>query len=77
MAVVTPLSAFLNNTPLVALLIPMAKSWARQQGISARALLMPLSFAAILGGTCTLVGTSSHLVTHGLLLERGMPGLGF
>lgn len=74
--VTTPLSAFLNNTPIVAMLMPIASNWARSRGRSPRALLLPLSYAAVLGGTCTLLGTATHLVVHGLLLERGMPGLG-
>lgn len=75
--VATGVSAFINNTPLVALLMPVASAWARRRGLSNRGLLLPLSYATILGGTCTLIGTSVHLVTHGLLLDRGLPGLGF
>lgn len=75
--VTSGLSAFINNTPLVALLMPLATGWARRHNGSNRGLLLPLSYAAVLGGTCTLIGTSVHLVTHGLLLERGLPGLTF
>ena len=75
-SVTTVLSAFLNNTPIVAMLMPVASRWARQRGFSAHALLLPLSYAAVFGGVCTLLGTATHLVVHGLLLERGMPGLG-
>ena len=70
-------SAFLNNTPIVAMGIPAVRSWARRNGISASKLLMPLSFASILGGLCTLIGTSTNLVTDGLLRSNGFPGLGF
>ena len=49
----------------------------REHGLSASKLLMPLSFAAILGGICTLIGTSTNLVIHGLLQSHGMEGLGF
>jgi di/tricarboxylate transporter len=70
-------SAFLNNTPIVAALIPMIKSWARKHHISPSKFLIPLSYAAILGGTCTLIGTSTNLVIHGLLLEKNMEGLSF
>ena len=73
--VTAPLSAFLNNTPIVATMMPVASGWAKRHGLSNRGLLLPLSYAAVLGGTCTLLGTATHLVVHGLLLERGMPGL--
>lgn len=59
-------SGFVNNTPLVAMLIPIVKSYALREGIDPRKLLMPLSFGAILGGTCTLIGTSTNLVVLGL-----------
>jgi di/tricarboxylate transporter len=70
------LSGFVANTPLCAVLIPAAKDWAERHGESAARLLMPLSFAAIMGGAATLVGTSTNLVVHGMLLEQGLPGLG-
>jgi di/tricarboxylate transporter len=70
-------SAFLNNTPIVALGIPAIQSWAREHEVAPSKLLIPLSYASILGGTCTLMGTSTNLVAHGLLQERGRPGLGF
>lgn len=74
--VTTPLSAFLNNTPIVAMLMPIASSWARHARRSPREVLLPLSYAAVLGGTCTLFGTATHLVVDGALVARGMPGLG-
>lgn len=73
--VTTAASAFLNNTPIVALTMPIAGAWARRNGHAVRGLLMPLSYAAVLGGACTLLGTATHLVVHGLLLERGLPGM--
>jgi len=73
----TAASAFLNNTPIVAMGIPAVRNWARGHGISPSKLLIPLSYASILGGLCTLIGTSTNLVTHGLLQSHGMPGLGF
>ncbi len=66
---VTFMSAFLNNTPVVATFLPAVLDWAKRQRISISKLAMPLSFAAILGGMCTLIGTSTNLVVHGMLLE--------
>ncbi|NVJ68690.1 MAG: SLC13 family permease [Gammaproteobacteria bacterium] len=63
------LSGFLNNTPIVASLIPVVVSWCKKHKISASKLLLPLSYAAILGGTCTLIGTSTNLVVSGLLSQ--------
>jgi di/tricarboxylate transporter len=62
------LSAFMNNTPLVAMLVPAVADWAKQLRIPASRVMIPLSFAAILGGTCTLIGTSTNLVVNGLLI---------
>lgn len=59
-------SAFLNNTPIVALMIPILISWGRRCGISPKKLLIPMSFATVLGGTTTLIGTSTNLVISGL-----------
>lgn len=73
---VTVLSAFLNNTPIVAMLIPAVREWARANGLSVSKLMIPLSYAAILGGTTTLIGTSTNLVINGLLIEAGGPRLG-
>ena len=70
-------SGILNNTPIVAMLIPRVQSWARQTGIPASKLLIPLSTAAIVGGWLTLIGTSTNVVVHGLLLAEGLPGLRF
>jgi len=74
---VTVYSAVLNNTPVVAMGIPAIRGWCRRHGVSPSKLLMPLSFAAILGGICTLIGTSTNLVVHGLLQSHGLEGLGF
>lgn len=70
-------SAFLNNTPVVAMGIPAIRRWALEKNIIVSKLLMPLSFAAILGGLCTLIGTSTNLITHGLLQSHGFEGLTF
>ena len=67
---VAALSGFLNNTPVVATFIPAVLSWSRRVAVPAHRLLMPLSFASILGGTITLFGTSTNLVVHGLLIDR-------
>lgn len=74
---VASLSAFFNNTPIVAIFIPTIVSWAKKKNISPSKLLIPLSYAAILGGLCTLIGTSTNLVVHGLMLENGMDGFTF
>ena len=60
------LSAFINNTPLVAMLIPIVGDWAKKHRVPASKLMLPLSYAAILGGTCSLIGTSTNLVVSGL-----------
>jgi di/tricarboxylate transporter len=64
------MSAFLNNTPVVAMFIPAIAAWARKHKYSVSKLLIPLSYAAILGGTCTLIGTSTNLVVNGLLIDE-------
>ncbi|KAL7564495.1 hypothetical protein ACA910_017656 [Epithemia clementina (nom. ined.)] len=63
------MSAFFNNTPIVAVGIPLVLRWAKTNGFPKQQLLIPLSYATILGGTCTLVGTSTNLVVQGLLQE--------
>ncbi len=70
-------SAFLNNTPIVAMMLPQVRSWAEARGRSPSLYLMPLSFAALLGGVVTLIGTSTNLVISGLLEAAGEPALGF
>ncbi|MDP2432880.1 MAG: SLC13 family permease [Pseudomonadota bacterium] len=78
MAPVSFLSAFLNNTPVVAMFIPAVQDWAKRHGIAVSQLMLPLSYAAIAGGTCTLIGTSTNLVVNGLLVgQSGQPGLNF
>jgi len=63
------ISAFVNNTPVVAMLIPAVNDWARQNRVPPSKLMLPLSYAAILGGTCTLIGTSTNLIVNGLLIQ--------
>ena len=67
------MSAFLNNTPIVASFIPALQDWTRKYRIPASKIMLPLSYAAILGGTCTLIGTSTNLIINGLLIaEEGV-----
>jgi di/tricarboxylate transporter len=70
------LSALFNNTPLVAMLMPEVSAWARRRHLPVSQFLMPLSFAAILGGTATLIGTSTSLVVSGVLVQQGREPLG-
>jgi di/tricarboxylate transporter len=67
---VAGLSAFLNNTPVVAIFIPAVQDWAKRHRLELSRLLIPLSYASIAGGTCTLIGTSTNLVVNGLYTER-------
>jgi di/tricarboxylate transporter len=77
MAPVAALSAFLNNTPVVAIFIPAIDDWAKRHRLSVSKLMLPLSYAAIAGGTCTLIGTSTNLVVNGLMSsESGRPSFG-
>src|SRR6056300_1728246 len=71
------LSGFINNTPVVALLIPLLKSKAQENGWNVGKFLMPLSFAAVAGGTITLIGTSTNLVLNGLMIENDIDGFKF
>jgi di/tricarboxylate transporter len=75
---VTLMSAFVNNTPVVASFIPAVLDWARKHRFSPSKFMIPLSYAAIFGGTCTLIGTSTNLIVNGLLLDTpGQRGMGF
>jgi di/tricarboxylate transporter len=69
-------SAFLNNTPVVVILIPIMFKLADATGISVKKLLMPLSIVAVLGGTLTLIGTSTNLVVDGIAREQGLERFG-
>lgn len=77
MAFVSSISAFLNNTPIVAFMIPYVKDWSERTGNPASKFLIPLSFATILGGMITVIGTSTNLVLNGLIAEYKLPLLGF
>lgn len=67
---VTGFSSVLNNTPVVAMFVPVLNDWCRRSRFNPAKLFIPLSYAAILGGTCTLVGTSTNLVVAGLMQEQ-------
>lgn len=67
---VSGLSAVINNTPLVAIIMPYVHNWGRRNNIPPSKLLIPLSYAAILGGTATLIGTSTNLVVNGMVAEQ-------
>ena len=67
-------SAFVNNTPIVAMFIPVMITVSHRSGISPSKLLIPLSYASILGGTCTLVGTSTNLLVSGIAESNGVSG---
>ncbi len=75
MMLISPLSAFMNNTPLVALMMPYAYDWAKKNNQPISKILIPLSYAAILGGTATLIGTSTNLIVNGMVVEDGMKSL--
>ncbi|MGB7979905.1 MAG: SLC13 family permease [Candidatus Nanopelagicales bacterium] len=70
-------SGFLNNTPIAAMLIPEVTSWAERHRVSVSKLLMPLSFAVVLGGLLSVIGTSTNLVVSGLMESAGLGALGF
>ncbi len=74
---VSSISAFLNNIPIVAFMIPYVKDWADKTGNSSSKFLIPLSFATIFGGMITVIGTSTNLVLNGLLTEYNLTLLGF
>lgn len=70
-------SGFLNNTPIVVTLTPIIRDWARDNGFSPSKILIPLSYATILGGTITMIGTSTNLIVNGLLINAGVGGFSF
>ena len=72
---VAMLSAFLNNTPIVAMFIPVVRDWCKKSGFGPSKLLLPLSYAAIMGGSCTLIGTATNIFVHGMVLKEQAQGL--
>ena len=74
---VAGLSAFLNNTPIVAMFMPVVDDWCKKVKISPSKLFIPLSYASIFGGMCTLIGTSTNLIVYGMMAEKPeLPTLG-
>lgn len=69
-------SAWMNNTAIVAIMLPVTLGFARSKNIAASKLLMPLSYASILGGCCTLIGTSTNILVNGALRDLGEPSMG-
>ena len=77
MAVSGAISAMVNNTPVVAMFIPVAQEWSARYGFPISKLLLPMNHMAVLAGLCTLIGTSTNLVVNGLLERHlGHKGLG-
>ncbi len=75
---VTGLSAFLNNTPVVAMMVPFVEEWSRRCRLPVSQLMIPLSYAAIFGGVTTIIGTSTNLIVNGMFIDRtGSDGFGF
>jgi di/tricarboxylate transporter len=69
-------SAFMNNTPVVVILTPVVIALANSMGMSPSKFLIPLSYATVLGGTCTLIGTSTNIVASGAAVQRGLEPFG-
>lgn len=72
---IAAISAFLNNTAVVVIFAPIIKRWAERVNLPSQKFLIPLSFATILGGMCTLIGTSTNLVVDGMMQDNGFQGL--
>ena len=76
MVMIAVISAFVNNTPVVAVFIPVVIQIAHASGQSPSKMLIPLSFASIFGGTCTLIGTSTNILVSGIAEEAGIEPFG-
>lgn len=72
MLIVGLLSAFINNTPVIAIFLPILLGVSRETGISASKILMPVSFASMFGGVCTLIGTSTNILVSSIAEENGL-----
>ncbi|MGL5229041.1 MAG: SLC13 family permease [Bacteroidales bacterium] len=73
---IAAISAFLNNTAVVVIFAPIIKKWSEHINMPATKFLIPLSYATILGGVCTLIGTSTNLVVNGMIVDQGFRSLG-
>lgn len=73
MVLVGFLSAFINNTPVIAIFLPIILNVAKETGISASKLLMPISFASMFGGVCTLIGTSTNILVSSIAEKNNLP----
>lgn len=71
------LSAFINNTAVIAIFLPVLLQISEDKGISASKLLLPMAIVSILGGLCTIIGTSTNLLVNGVAREMGIEPLGF
>lgn len=76
MALVGAISAFINNTAAVAVFLPIVLGMARDTGLSPSKLLIPLSFASLFGGVCTLIGSSTNILVSAIAAENGQPPFG-
>ena len=76
MLIIAVISAFINNTAAVVIFIPVIMSTAREMGVSPSKLLMPLSFASMFGGVCTLIGTSTNILVNSIAKDNGLEGFG-
>lgn len=72
---VTFVSAFMNNTPVVAMFLPAVNDWAKQHRISVSKLMIPLSYAAVLSGTVTIISTATNLLVNGMLMSAKGHGM--
>lgn len=70
-------SAFFNNTPIVVMMVSSIQSWCKKHNVYASKFLLPISYATIFGGMFTLIGTSTNLIVHGWLLDKGLEGFSF
>lgn len=75
MIIVAAFSSFLNNTPLVAVMMPYVDNWCKRNNYSVSKFLIPLSYAAILGGSVTLIGTSTNLIVNGMVVDNELSGV--
>jgi di/tricarboxylate transporter len=76
MLIIAVISAFINNTAAMVIFIPVIMSTAREMGVSPSKLLMPLSFASMFGGVCTLIGTSTNILVDSIAKDNGLEGFG-